>query len=440
MALPKPLFLTLLVLLLAPCAWATEATSNLTPKAQPPLRVTPLPANVDFSGFWKTNCGDDSGVDIEKVDSSTYSICFCGPGGCFKPGEWTPNSRIIGDSKYRILGPDTIQFPFDKGFISYHRCKGREPDPHPQKFDDSQDTAKVKIKYADYDTEKLQDFETNPPFNHKNKNLDAQLRVLLAKAELVKPYVYKKRGRYFELKSNVKKDETQAIQLIVGKLAPSLKTESVSIWKTDLNGDGEPELIVCYDYLQHIDPHNTSLDEAYHYLNVWLLRWEGGKYGTYYVGPFLFGRLFDVFRFGPYKTQSVVIQHQNCFECDPTKYLSVFYLDPQKHDFVPFKFVYDLNHKESDDTMEYDLPGMGHTIDADVECRIPDEHGIGKPCLIQHYIMLNCDSSKHDPDEWWIFKCQGFRCDHEMFHELPEKYKNVWEHARSLGLTHHECD
>ncbi len=62
----------------------------------------------DYTGFWKPACTDDYGIQIKKANGNQYSISFCGPGGCFEPGCWTPNSTIDGDPKYSIISPEKI--------------------------------------------------------------------------------------------------------------------------------------------------------------------------------------------------------------------------------------------------------------------------------------------------------------------------------------------
>jgi len=62
----------------------------------------------DHTGLWKINCNDGFGVQIRPIDNKLYSISFCGPGGCFEPGTWEPNSSIDGDPTYKILSPTQI--------------------------------------------------------------------------------------------------------------------------------------------------------------------------------------------------------------------------------------------------------------------------------------------------------------------------------------------
>jgi hypothetical protein len=79
---------------------------------------------ADFTGFWKTNCTDAFGIQIKKQTGSLFSVSFCGPGGCFAPGQWMPNSPIVGDPKYRVLSPTTIEIGHGEGqgWTRYTRC------------------------------------------------------------------------------------------------------------------------------------------------------------------------------------------------------------------------------------------------------------------------------------------------------------------------------
>jgi hypothetical protein len=73
-------------------------------------------------GFWKRNCNNDFGIAIDKTGNSHYSISFCGPGGCFKPGTYRPDSRIYGDSNYEVVSENRIEIKGMDGFSTYYRC------------------------------------------------------------------------------------------------------------------------------------------------------------------------------------------------------------------------------------------------------------------------------------------------------------------------------
>lgn len=77
-----------------------------------------------LTGFWKGSCAEDFGLLIEPTkEAATYSISFCGPGGCFKPGTYRPNSLIAGDPMYRIVDAETIEVQAGDRFLKYIRCE-----------------------------------------------------------------------------------------------------------------------------------------------------------------------------------------------------------------------------------------------------------------------------------------------------------------------------
>ena len=79
-----------------------------------------------FAGFWKRpGCADNFGLAIAPVEPTTYSVSFCGPGGCFTPGTYRPNTSLIGDPEYRIVDKDTIDVSGRDGFSRYVRCDKR---------------------------------------------------------------------------------------------------------------------------------------------------------------------------------------------------------------------------------------------------------------------------------------------------------------------------
>ena len=280
-------------------------------------------------------------------------------------------------------------------------------------------------------------FIKSKPFSGRDLSKDRQLRSTLTASKTRNVHRSKKVDQYFSFRTNLDSESSSKVKEIVCGMVPALKQGNLAFWKTDLEADGEPELIVEYDLPYRDDP---SIDFDYHYLNVVVFRWNSENYDSYYAGPFLFGEIHDVTRFGSFAEKALIIRHQSCFECEPLIYLSVFCLDKVARDLVPFEFDYSKDHTGHDITIEYSLPGMGHSIDASTDTRIPDDHGLGSPSLIQHYIMLNCGAKSHEPDEWWVFKCNGFRCDCEMTDELPSKYTVAWTKAHRLGFAKGSCD
>jgi hypothetical protein len=89
-------------------------------------RLATASSSHPFAGFWKEpGCVDNFGLAIAPAEAGTYSVSFCGPGGCFKPGTYRPNTSLVGDSNYRILDKDTIEVLGRDGFSKYVRCGER---------------------------------------------------------------------------------------------------------------------------------------------------------------------------------------------------------------------------------------------------------------------------------------------------------------------------
>jgi hypothetical protein len=79
---------------------------------------------TNYSGIWKKECSDYYGIQIKHIDKGLYSVSFCGLSGCFEPGEWSPNTKIEGDSKYKIFSPTDLGIKLkDKDeFYIYKKC------------------------------------------------------------------------------------------------------------------------------------------------------------------------------------------------------------------------------------------------------------------------------------------------------------------------------
>lgn len=81
----------------------------------------------DLSGFWKDHCEDGHGLKIEPAGGDLYSISFCGPGGCFEPGTYRPNSKIFGDESYRVIDANKLEVLGGDGSSTYYRCPSAAP-------------------------------------------------------------------------------------------------------------------------------------------------------------------------------------------------------------------------------------------------------------------------------------------------------------------------
>ena len=85
-------------------------------------------AEFPLAGFWKPDdCSPAFGLAIDPAGDDFYSISFCGPGGCFEPGTYRPNSKIHDDPAYEVLDTDNINVKTDGRVTHYVRCADRVP-------------------------------------------------------------------------------------------------------------------------------------------------------------------------------------------------------------------------------------------------------------------------------------------------------------------------
>lgn len=85
--------------------------SHLKPTAAHPL-----------VGFWKGSCSENFGLAIDAQSEGMYSVSFCGPGGCFKPGTYRPHTSLVADAEYKVIDQNTIEVRGLNGFSRYTRC------------------------------------------------------------------------------------------------------------------------------------------------------------------------------------------------------------------------------------------------------------------------------------------------------------------------------
>lgn len=100
--------------LLSCLCFLTVACNNRTE----PVKSAP----PDFTGFRKGRCSDAFGVQIRKQTENLFSVSFCGPGGCFDPGTWKPNTPIVGDPHYRQINPITLAIQHGDSWQTYTKC------------------------------------------------------------------------------------------------------------------------------------------------------------------------------------------------------------------------------------------------------------------------------------------------------------------------------
>ena len=80
-------------------------------------------AEEGFTGFWKTDCTHAFGLQIKPFgEPGLYSVSFCGPGGCFEPGTYRPNTKIRDDPNYQVVSEREIRVRGRDGWHTYFKC------------------------------------------------------------------------------------------------------------------------------------------------------------------------------------------------------------------------------------------------------------------------------------------------------------------------------
>lgn len=82
---------------------------------------------VDLSGFWKEDCKTDFGLEVMPTQDGMYSVSFCGPGGCFEPDTYRPNTYINKDKSYQVISPTEMKILGHDGWSTYLRCADKSP-------------------------------------------------------------------------------------------------------------------------------------------------------------------------------------------------------------------------------------------------------------------------------------------------------------------------
>jgi hypothetical protein len=381
------------------------------------LSQSPETERPDLSGFWKTDCRYNFGVRIEPAGADLYSLSFCGPGGCFEPGTWRPNSPLYGDNTYRILSKDAIQLPFGDGFETYVRCPGGQaPAEAAGDQPPAQETPSGLHFKAYY--EDLPDLDQDPPFaGGRSPGTDA-LRALIARPGEGQSKVPCPAG---EGAREICGEDAQEAYRLLGRMTHGLPSGQFSkLWLADLDGDNVDELIAQFDAAP-----DGSSDR---YAAFFVFRWEGKRCVVTSASWFLEGSLHAIADFGPTTWRKVFLRFASCTECHPWIYLMAF--DP----FVlpigaafDFSYALDETPESWNPEIEYTLPGMGHSIDAEVETRLPERPTPAGPHLLQHFKVEGGE------DEWWSFTCLDHRCRPQVFKGAPPPpLLEEWKKAKHL--------
>lgn len=85
--------------------------------------------SVDFTGMWKEDCQEKFGLQIKPAGDDLYSVSFCGPGGCFKPGSYRPNTKIVGDPLYEQVSESKLKIKQADGTVALFSKCSADPTP-----------------------------------------------------------------------------------------------------------------------------------------------------------------------------------------------------------------------------------------------------------------------------------------------------------------------
>jgi len=382
----------------------------------------------DFTGFWKARCSDAFGVQIKKQTGNLYSVSFCGPGGCFEPGTWMPNTPIVGDPQYRSINPTTLELKHGDSWERWTKCT-TDTNPvldYSTMPAASPSTMQLGTAHVFQPNLGLPDYIHKSPFKANTVVAEMLKRQLALVVTAPKPCKVgdvdvADLGKTPLFTNICDKAQSDAIRKLIPELAPDLTFATTTVWKAAVTSSGEAGVLVT-----HVDI-SAAQDFHYPYLSLWRLDLKDGRVDAQFGGSFLAGEIHAIRPFGHEdKTNKVFVKHLSCIECEPWVYLSI--VDFSRETATPVKFTYAEDHKDYDDTVEYALPGMGHSVDAKVETRIPKSDAGQLADLIQTFRY-----TEEKNTEWWVFSCKNGQCDYRMFNgALPEKYRSSWVSADKL--------
>jgi hypothetical protein len=383
---------------------------------------------ADFTGFWKTRCSDAFGVQIKKQTGNLFSVSFCGPGGCFDPGTWRPNTPIVGDPQYRSINPTTLEIQNGDRWETYTKCTtstnpALDYSSMPPRSPSTTPMGTAQVFQPNLG---LPDYSHKSPFKAKSHAAETLKKQLALVETSPKPC---KVGEVdvadlgkTPLFTNVcDKAQSDALRKLISELAPDLTFDTTTVWKAAVSSNGEGDVLVT-----HVD---ISKEENFHYpyLSLWRLDFKDSQVETKFGGSFLAGEIYAIRPFGHVdKVNKVFVKHLSCIECEPWVYLTI--VDFSREAAIPVKFTYAEDHKDYDDTIEYEVPGMGHSIDAKVETRIPKRDPGQLADMIQAFRY-----TEEKKIEWWVFSCNNGQCVYHMFNgALPQKYRSSWASGDKL--------
>ena len=168
----------------------------------------------------------------------------------------------------------------------------------------------------------------------------------------------------------------------------------------------------------------SSIDKEDHpYMVIYQFNFPLDNVVTQFYGPFLNGVYHRINKVNDNDT--LFIKYDSCMECHPWVYLQAIQFSAEKNIGVPLHFNYQLGEPYWSPRMEYELPGMGHSVGGTVETRVTRT---GPFSIIQKFSLY-----KDDKIEWWGFDCKSFRCKTDIRkNDLPKDWGNGWKTGKKI--------
>tara|TARA_B100001245_G_scaffold222153_1_gene194052 strand:+ start:488 stop:1648 length:1161 start_codon:yes stop_codon:yes gene_type:complete len=230
------------------------------------------------------------------------------------------------------------------------------------------------------------------------------------------------KGTHVSLKDNqCNQSESDSLGSFIKAKAPWIDISHLAYSKKRING--RPTLFVFM----------SSIDKEDHpYMVIYQFTFPLDDIFIQFYGPFLNGDYHGINKVNGNDT--LFIKYESCMECHPWVYLQAIQFFSElpasislKNIGVPLHFNYSFGEPSWSPRMEYELPGMGHSVEGSVETRIART---GPFSIIQKFTL-----SDGPKTEWWGFNCASFRCKTNLRKgDLPKDWIKGWRTGESMGL------
>jgi hypothetical protein len=261
---------TLFVVVVSYLCVLTVACSDRTE----PVKSTP----PDFTGFWKARCSDAFGVQIKKQTGNLFSVSFCGPGGCFEPGTWMPNTPILGDPKYQLANPTTLEIHHGDGWQTLTKCT-TDTNPllaYSTMPAESPSTTQQGSSHVFQPNLGLPDYIHKSPFKANATVVEMLKQQLALVVTSTKPCKVGEvdvadLGKTPLFTNICDIAQSDALRKLIPQLAPDLTSSTTTVWKAATSSSSEGDVLVT-----HID---ISTEENFHYpyLSLWRIDFKDGQ-------------------------------------------------------------------------------------------------------------------------------------------------------------------